>query len=808
MKSTGNHLSNRLEAILSILPECGCFADIGTDHGFIPIEAIRRGKAVRALAMDIGTGPLERAEEHIRKAFLSDRVECRRSDGMKLLKTGEADGAVITGMGGELILRILQESDETAKTLSFLVISPQSELRKVRAWLEENGYLIRKELLIEEDGKYYPILLVVPERMDMDQEEPKHQLVPDELRYRFGAHLLLKKDPVLKEFLSREKRILKEISERLASASEQNSENAGKRLEEVKTELSIIQEALSYYEDETIMGFENAVLKGTGTIQVDGRTVEFEKGISYEQLLRRSFPDLVDKVLLVKANNRLRELHRTVKDGAKVTWITLNDPNGTRALQRSVCMLMNCALRKITDNQELQIHVQFAISDALYCTLGPGRKVTQEFLDQLRDQMKQLVERDLHFTKKTVSTQSAIRFFRDQKMEDKERLFHYRLNSHTNVYELDGFTDYNYGYMVSRTGLLKNWEIELYDEGFVLRLPEKPGQPFAPGRKLFQTQKKSEEWAQTICINNVAQLNDLIVRGGMRDLILTQEAYHDMQIAAIASQIAADRNRKIILIAGPSSSGKTTFSHRLSAQLSIYGFRPRPIEMDNYFVDRENTPRDENGDYNFECLEAIDVSQFNHDMLALLAGETVQMPTFNFKTGKREYKGNTLKMTDRDILVIEGIHGLNEQLAGALPSKSKFRIYISALTQLNIDNHNRIPTTDGRLIRRIVRDARTRGTKAEDTIAMWPSVRRGEQENIFPFQESADVMFNSALLYELAVLKIYAQPLLYGIESSSPQYAEAQRLLKFLAYFVPAAPEGIPIDSLIREFIGGSCFGV
>lgn len=287
-----------------------------------------------------------------------------------------------------------------------------------------------------------------------------------------------------------------------------------------------------------------------------------------------------------------------------------------------------------------------------------------------------------------------------------------------------------------------------------------------------------------------------------------QEALQESKISQIASRIADSGNKKFVMIAGPSSSGKTTFSHRLSIQLAAHGMKPHPIAVDNYFVDRDKTPLDEFGEKNFECLEAIDVEQFNKDMLALLDGKRIELPVFNFKTGKREYRGDFLQLGKEDVLVIEGIHGLNDKLSYALPRESKFKIYISALTQLNIDEHNRIPTTDGRLIRRIVRDARTRGTSAKATIAMWPSVRRGEEQNIFPFQEEADAMFNSALIYELACLKVYAEPLLFGIERDAPEYVEAKRLLKFFDYFVPVPSEAVPQNSILREFIGGSCFRV
>jgi uridine kinase len=326
--------------------------------------------------------------------------------------------------------------------------------------------------------------------------------------------------------------------------------------------------------------------------------------------------------------------------------------------------------------------------------------------------------------------------------------------------------------------------------------------------KLYQTLKASQKWYDKIGIETVGDLNERICSGSLSELILVQEAEQERKIGEIAKDIVGRGGVKFIMIAGPSSSGKTSFSHRLSIQLRTMGLVPHPIALDDYFVDREKTPRDENGDYNFECIEAIDVEQFNQDMTALLRGETVELPSFNFKTGKREYKGNVKKLGAEDVLVIEGIHGLNDKMSYSLPSESKYKIYISALTSINIDAHNRIPTTDGRLLRRMVRDARTRGASAKRTIEMWPSVRRGEEENIFPFQESADAMFNSVLLYELAVLKQFAEPLLFSIQPGEPEYYEAKRLLKFLDYFLGVSSENLPNNSICREFVGGSCFNV
>ena len=366
--------------------------------------------------------------------------------------------------------------------------------------------------------------------------------------------------------------------------------------------------------------------------------------------------------------------------------------------------------------------------------------------------------------------------------------------------------------MPASTGILKYFDIFPYEDGFILMLPtkEEPEKvpEFKPRKRLFETLQQANHWGRTMEISTVGSLNDEITKGNMNEIILIQEALQEKRIAEIAEKIKSAGSKKFIMIAGPSSSGKTTFSHRLSIQLRTLGYKPHPIAVDDYFVNRENTPKDEFGNFNFESIHAIDIEQFNKDMTALLNGEAVELPNFNFKSGKREYKGNYKKLGPEDILVIEGIHGLNDELSYSLPKESKYKIYISALTQLNIDEHNRIPTTDGRLIRRMVRDARTRGTSARETIAMWASVRRGEEENIFPFQEEADCMFNSALIYELSVLKQYAEPILFGIDKDCKEYLEAKRLLKFLDYFLGVSSEDIPKNSIIREFIGGSCFKV
>ncbi|MBR6527508.1 MAG: nucleoside kinase, partial [Lachnospiraceae bacterium] len=435
-----------------------------------------------------------------------------------------------------------------------------------------------------------------------------------------------------------------------------------------------------------------------------------------------------------------------------------------------------------------------------------------ELIHRVEIRMKELVEKGLPIEKRAVNTDEAVESFHEYGMTDKEKLFSYRRVSRVNLYRINEFEDYYYGYMVPNTSYLKWFRLYLFADGFVLQLPQKEAPtvvpPFEPQRKVFAVLQESDQWSARLGVNTVGDLNDLIVGKGLGELILVQEALMEKKLAQIAETIASDRRKKIILIAGPSSSGKTSFSHRLSIQLKTYGLNPHPIAVDNYFRDRELAPRDANGNYNFEALECVDVELFNDQMLQLLAGEKVSLPTYNFVTGKPEFRGNTLQLGEEDILVIEGIHCLNDKMSYRLPDDCRYRIYISAMTQLNVDEHNRIPTTDGRLIRRIVRDSRTRGTSAQSTIARWNSVRRGEEENIFPYQESADVVFNSALIYELSVLKAYAEPLLFSVPKDSPEYQEAKRLLKFFDYFLPVASEDIPRNSLLREFIGGSLFPV
>lgn len=548
-------------------------------------------------------------------------------------------------------------------------------------------------------------------------------------------------------------------------------------------------------------------------VTVGGELKQYNEGTSYTEIAK-DFQDQYDSpIVLVLKNGKLTELFKKVTSDCRIEFLTTKTSPGIEAYRRSATLIMLKAFYDVVGNKNInKISVQYSLSKGYYCTLNSKVKLNQELLDKVKIRMNEIVAENAQINKRTIGTTSAIDLFNRHRMYDKEKLFKYRRASKVNIYSLKGFEDYFYGYMVPNTGYVKYFDLFLYDEGFVLQLPTKENPnvvpEFKPQKNLFNVLKESEKWSETLKIDTVGALNEQISQGNIKDIILVAEALQEKKIAEIATMIAESKDKKFIMIAGPSSSGKTSFSHRLSIQLKANGLNPHPIGVDDYFVNRDITPRDENGNYNFEVLEALDVEQFNKDMLELLDGKTVKMPTYNFITGKREYKGNTLTLGKDDILVIEGIHGLNDKLSYALPKNSKFKIYISALTQLNIDEHNRIPTTDGRLIRRMVRDARTRGISAEETIARWQSVRNGEESYIFPFQEEADVMFNSALIYELSVLKQFAEPLLFGIPSTSPEYVEAKRLLKFLDYFLGVNTEDIPNNSLVREFAGGSCFNV
>lgn len=550
------------------------------------------------------------------------------------------------------------------------------------------------------------------------------------------------------------------------------------------------------------------------TVTIDQKEYEVEEGTCLKELVQRFGSCEQGQIVLAYVNRHLCELHKKVKENALIEFVPTTDKVGYSTYKRSMILMMLKAFRDVlkTKNTTGQIRVLFSICNGFYCELeSEGEKVSQTLLDEVAARMTEIVNADLPIVKSTYKSYDLIKRFEKQGRKDKEQLFKYRRASNANVYRLDDFEDYYYGFMVPSTEYLRKFALFAYESGFVMQMPLRKDPEalpeFEPQHKLFSVLKQSDDWGIMLHVDTVGGLNDAIANGEINDLMLVQEALQEKNIAEIAGRIKKE-DKKVILIAGPSSSGKTSFSHRLSIQLRALGLCPHPIAIDNYFVNRENTPKDEDGKYDFECLEAVDVKQFNEDMSRLLKGEEIQIPTFNFLLGKREYKGNTMKLKESDVLVIEGIHGLNPKMSAGLPNDSKFKIYISALTQLNVDEHNRISTTDGRLIRRIVRDTRTRGNSAQTTIAMWDSVRRGEEQNIFPYQEEADMMFNSALIYELSVIKPYVEPLLFAIPREAKEYQEAKRLLKFLDYFLGVGSENIPNNSILREFVGGSCFPV
>ena len=544
-----------------------------------------------------------------------------------------------------------------------------------------------------------------------------------------------------------------------------------------------------------------------------------KKGETFYSLAKKYQKYYEEDIILAKWNGKLVELNKQIKASGVVSFVTVGERDGRRTYRRSVTLVMQRAVEKVY-GKEVCVKILYSLGEGDYCELSRyssdnSKKVKLETnelkLEEIKTCMLDLVQQDLTIYKHSEKTQKAEEMFREKGMHDKERLLYYRRSSRVNLYNLDGTDDYFYGYMARSSGMVGYFDVVAYETGLVLLFPMKETkkvEELVTSCKLFHTFRESREWSQMLGIGTVGDLNDAIANGRGQELILLQEALMEERIGNLAAEIAKDHNKKFIMIAGPSSSGKTSFANRLSIQLLSKGLKPHAVSLDDYYADREFCPRNPDGSFDFECLEALDVEQFNIDMTKLLAGEKVNMPFFNFKTGKREYRNKILQLGEDDILVIEGIHGLNDKLSYSLPAESKFKIYISALTQLSIDEHNPLSTTDGRLLRRIVRDARTRGTSAQETFRMWPSVRRGEELYIFPFQESADVMFNSALVYELAVLKVYAEPLLFQIPRDSEEYYEAKRLLKFLDYFLPMPVEGISKNSLMREFVGGSCFNV
>ncbi|MBO6000085.1 MAG: nucleoside kinase [Lachnospiraceae bacterium] len=543
--------------------------------------------------------------------------------------------------------------------------------------------------------------------------------------------------------------------------------------------------------------------------------IHVEKGTTFEQVVKEcSFKDK-EHVALVYFNNQMRELSKRVETDGVLSLSTTRDQAGYMTYCRTAQMMLIKAVREVLGEirDECQIRIEFSLSNAYYCVINDGEyEVSDEFAQKVYEEMRRLSDRDIPITKKAYPKDIAIEVFRRQGMMDKVKLFHFRMSSSVNVYQMDGLYDYFYGYMLPRTGYVKQFDVKAYESGLLLMLPSMSDpdrvDEFTEQVSLFEQLELSNSWGKLVEVNTVGDLNEKICDGEFQEMILVQEALQERRIADIAKSIYNREKVRFVLVAGPSSSGKTTFAHRLSVQLRSFGLHPHIIQMDDYFVNREHTPVDIDGNYMFDVIEALDLDLFEDDMNALAAGETIELPTFDFKLGKRVYKGNTLTFGDEDILIIEGIHGLNPIMTRGLDDDLKFKIYISAMTSLNIDEHNRIPSSDVRLIRRMVRDARTRGNLVVDTINGWQKVRDAEEVNVFPYQDEADCVFNSTLNYELAVLKHFAEPLLFNVRQSDPAFYEAKRLLKFLDYFVGVDTTAIPTNSICREFVGGSCFSL
>jgi uridine kinase len=546
------------------------------------------------------------------------------------------------------------------------------------------------------------------------------------------------------------------------------------------------------------------------TVQIhlnSGQVLEGPRGCEIGQFLKiikePEDPPIVGAVV----NGVLRELTYKIEMDSRVTPVTMGEADGMRIYRRSLIFLLDTAFDRMFPQAELHVDHSIA-SGGYYCSVEGRQTLSNDELQALEKSIRTMVEEDLPFKRDEVPLTEAIQYFTDEAELDKVRLLSHRKKNYLTMYELDGHFDYHHGYMVPSTGYLQWFSLEPMEYGFTLRFP-KQNQPtklsqFKKYPKLLATFRRYRKWLSLLGISSVGALNDAIIKDKIHEVILVSEALHEQRITEISSFIHSQRDKiRVVIVAGPSASGKTTFSKRLSIQLLAHGIAPFPLEMDKYFVDREKTPRNENGELDFESIHAIDCARLSHDLQHLIAGEKVQLPSFDFITGK-SVPGEEVQLSSNEIIILEGIHGLNPELITNFPSRQAFRIYVSALTQLNLDRHNRISTTDNRLLRRIVRDVRDRGYSAYDTIQRWESVRNGERNNIFPYQEFADVMFNSALSYEMSALKSMAEPILRQVPFGTPEYIEAKRLLAFLGWFLPLDIELIPDNSIIREFIGNS----
>ncbi|HCC79676.1 MAG TPA: nucleoside kinase [Anaerolineae bacterium] len=539
----------------------------------------------------------------------------------------------------------------------------------------------------------------------------------------------------------------------------------------------------------------------------DGQVLSGPRGTVAGEFLKVAADKRPAPVVAAIVNGELHELTLPIQMESNLSAVTMADADGARIYRRSLTFLLEVAFSALFPDARLLIDHSVA-SGGYYCHIQGHPPLSQNEMDDLEKKMRSLVKADLPFERFLYPLNEAVAYFEKQNYPDKVRLLAYRHKDYVTLYKLAGHLDYHHGYMVPSTGYLAWFNLLNTNGGFTLRFPQRSAPthllPMPEYPKLLATFRQYGEWLERLGIDNVGALNDAISAGRTREVILVSEALHEQNIASIAGQIADRSNQvRMILISGPSSSGKTTFSRRLAIQLLALGFSPFALELDNYFVDRDKNPKDENGQYDFEALEALNLGQLAEHLQLLVAGKTVQLPRYNFKEGRQE-QGDLIQLREDQIIILEGIHGLNPRLIPASLGKRAFRVYVSCLTQINLDRHNRVSTTDTRLIRRIVRDANERGYSAAQTIQRWESVGRGEGRNIFPYQENADVMFNSALVYELSAMVRLAEPLLRQVPFGKKEYIEAKRLLAFLEWFLPVDTELIPDNSLIREFIGGS----
>jgi uridine kinase len=537
----------------------------------------------------------------------------------------------------------------------------------------------------------------------------------------------------------------------------------------------------------------------------NGKTLSAPRGTKVGDFLAPVQADFPAPIVAAIINNQIHELTYPIEIESNCQPVSMESADGARIYRRSLVFLLEMAFGQLFEAGCLNIDHSVS-SGGFYCEVNERAPFTVDELAALDQHMRKLIEEDHVFERREVPIQEAIEYFTQRGYTDKLRLLKHRRKEYLTLYSLNGQMDYMHGYMVPSSGYLKWFALNMVDGGFILQYPRRHAptqlEPLGDYPKLLKTFRQYGNWLETLHIDSVGALNDAIQSGRTDEIVLVSEALHEQNVSLIAEQIAQNHSR-IILLAGPSSSGKTTTSRRLAVQLLARGISPYPLELDHYFVDRDDTPLDENGDHDFEALEALDLKRLAQDIEKLLSGEKIQLPRFNFKTGRSE-EGDVIQLRDGQPLILEGIHGMNPRLIPDRWADSAFRIYVSALTQLNLDRHNRVSTTDTRLIRRIVRDARERGYSAQATISRWESVRRGEKRHIFPYQENADVMFNSALVFELSALKSLAEPLLRQVPHNAPEYIEARRLLAFLEWFLPLDVNLIPSNSIVREFLGGS----